>query len=130
MDAEIQGGGGLGGEVGNVAGAVLVRRRDDLDEGDESMAADVADGQGSATAQGPHGESVPVTRPGRRIGEIDTALRRACVERQYIGDSAAGVLFGQGVVALRQYSSVEGLHDLCDPGEVEIVEDFGIDARP
>jgi hypothetical protein len=69
MDAEIQGGGGLGGEGGDRAGAVLIGRRDDLDEGDESMAADVADGQRSAAVQGFRLDRVPAPRPRGRVDQ-------------------------------------------------------------
>ena len=144
MHAEVQGGRGLGHELLDVAGAVLVRRRDDLDEGDEAVAADVANGQRAAAAQRRRFDRVPAPRPRRRVGQGDSAGRRgqrqragvrlrvgrAGVQRQHVRDGAAGVLFGQGIVALRQQAAVEGLLDLRDPGDVKSMKDPGVNAGP
>ncbi len=104
VHAELEGGDGLFNEVRDVAGAVLVRRRDDLDEGDEAVAADVADGQGAAAAQRRRFDRVPAPRAGRCIGQGDragTRRARAGVQRQHVRDGAAGVLLDQGIVTLR-----------------------------
>jgi hypothetical protein len=40
------------------------------------------------------------------------------------------MLFGQGIVTLRQQSAVEDLLDLRDPRDVKIVKDPGVNKRP
>ena len=112
MDASLQCRNGLVDQIIDVAATVLVRRRNDLDQRDQAVAADVTDRQRAASAQAA-GSTVCLRRT--RGGASATAMppvsggnhagrRRlwARMQREYVRDRAAGMLLGQGVVSLRQ----------------------------
>src|SRR5262249_5540343 len=77
VNAQVEGGKDLAGEFFNVPGAVLVGRGDDLKQGDEAVAADMANGQRTAKAQ-IHGiDGVATARSWRGLGEGHAARIRS-----------------------------------------------------
>ena len=76
MHADLQGGYGLGGEILDGLGAVLVRRGNDLHEGDEAMAADVAYRQRAPTGQRGGFDRLSAPDPGRSLGHGRSARGR------------------------------------------------------
>ena len=112
--------------------AVLVARREDLDQGNDAMVADVPNRQGTPglAIGGPgSGTSRHVTfggassrEQGGRGCRVEAGTRRAIrnhLERQHVGDPTVRVLLGQGIKALGEEALVQGLHQMGDPGAVE-----------
>ena len=142
MDAHVQGGQDLVGELLDVPGAILVRRRHDLHQGHQAMAADVANGQRAAASQGGRFDGMLAACPGRRLGHSQPARvrgrrqgqrlagSRAGVQRQHVGNGLSRVLLGHGIVPLRQQTAVESCPDCRDPADMEIVKDARINAGP
>src|SRR5262249_16290572 len=114
----------------------LISRRDDLEDGDDPVIADVAYGDRLFFVQVPKGRLVLMkTELRRRLGESDTAvsfvairareLRSAqwALQGQNVGPIGAGELLRQGVEIGAAQQSIDRALILFDPRVMEIMKD-------
>src|SRR5262245_42006104 len=121
-------------------GAILVGRRNDLKESDQSMAADMPHGQRTSPQEGGRLNALFSAYLRWRFSDRRTSafgrrgprrrLGRAFVQRQDIGNGAAGVLLGQSIISFRQQARIERLAKLGYPSRVKIVKDAVVNPTP
>jgi hypothetical protein len=130
----------LGGKLLEVAGAVLVGRRNDFEQSDEAVPADMAYRKRTAQRSSGRLDHLPLAVPWRRLrnrGSTSARKRREGfgqgdrrLQRQDIRDEATGVLLCERVEAAWQQAAVQDFLDLSDPRRVKGVKDPGFNARP
>ena len=126
-------------ELSDVGFTILVAGRNDLDQRDHTMPADMSNRDRAAklsisrTSAGDH----LVSHSRRRDEHCDTTIVGliadilfANVQRQHVRDGSASVLLGHCVVAARQHAAVQPLVDLVNPAVMKVVKRPGIDLPP